>query len=60
MKLNGVGKIIIDLFDLNKYTLITTIHFMVDDDEASRFFQTKGFKKFEVPYCLTMNFFISF
>ena len=34
-KLNGVGKIFPDLFDLHKYTLITTIHFMVDDVEAS-------------------------
>ena len=34
-KLNGVGKICLDLFDLPKYTLITTIHFMVDDVEAN-------------------------
>ena len=34
-KLNGVGKIFLDLIDLNKYTLITIIHFMVDDVEAS-------------------------
>ena len=34
-KLNGVGKIFLDLIDLHKYTLITAIHFMVDDVEAS-------------------------
>ena len=34
-KLNGVGKIFPDLFDLNKYTLITTIHFIYVDVEAS-------------------------
>ena len=44
-KLKEVGKIFLDLFDLNKYTLITTIHFMVDDVEASWSFQTNGFKK---------------
>ena len=49
-KLNGVGKIFPNLFDLNKYTLITTIHFMVDDVEASQSFQTNGFKKCGVPY----------
>ena len=32
-KLNGVGKIFQYLFDLNKYTLITPIHFMIDDVE---------------------------
>ena len=35
-KLNGVGKIFLYLFDLHKYSLITTIHFMVDDVEASQ------------------------
>ena len=30
-KLNGFGKIFPNLFDLNKYTLITAIHFMVDE-----------------------------
>ena len=54
-KLNGVGKIFLGLFDMYKYTLITTIHFMVDDVEASRSFQTNGFKKFGVPYCLTLK-----
>jgi hypothetical protein len=34
-KLNGVGKIFPDLFDLNTYTFITTIYFMVDDVESS-------------------------
>ena len=33
-KLNGDGKIFPYLFDLNKYNLITTIHFMIDDVEA--------------------------
>ena len=54
-KLNGVSKIFSYLFDLNKYTLITTIHFMVDDVEASWYFQTNGFNKFGVPYCLTLK-----
>ena len=43
-KLNGVGKIFPDLFDLNKYTLITTIHSRIDDVEASHSFQTNGSK----------------
>ena len=30
-KLNGVSKIFPDLFDLNKYTCITTIQFIIDD-----------------------------
>ena len=34
-KLNGVGKIFLDLFELSKYPFITTIHFMIDDVEAS-------------------------
>ena len=54
-KLNGVGNIFLDLFDLSKYPLITTIHFMVDDVEASKSFQTNGYKKFGVPYCLTLK-----
>jgi hypothetical protein len=37
-KLNEVGKIFLDLFDMYKYTLITTIHFMIDDVEAIRYF----------------------
>ena len=54
-KLNVVGKIFLVLFDLPKYTLITTIHFMIDDVEASQSFQPNGFKKFGVPYCLTLK-----
>ena len=54
-KFNGVGYIFPYLFDLNKYIIITTIHFMVDDFEASQSFQTNGFKKFGVPYCLTLK-----
>ena len=54
-KLNGVGKIFLGLLDMYKYTLITTIHFMVDDVEASWSFQTNGFKKYGVPYCLTLK-----
>ena len=54
-KLNGVGKIFLDLFDLAKYPLITTIHFMVDDVETSQSFQFNAFKKFGVPYCLFMK-----
>ena len=54
-KLNGAGKIFPDLFDLHKYTLITTIHFMVDDVETSQSFQSNVFKKFGVPYCLFMK-----
>ena len=34
-KLIGVSKIFPDLVDLNKYTLITIIHFMIDDVKAS-------------------------
>ena len=37
-KLNGVGKIFPDCFNLNKYSLITTIHFIINDVEASRSF----------------------
>ena len=54
-KLNGVGKIFLDLFDLNKYTLITIIHFIIDDVEASQYFQTNGSKMFGIPYCLTLK-----
>ena len=54
-KLNGVGKIFLDLFDLPTYNIITIIHFMVDDVEDSQYFQPNGFKKFGVPYCLTLN-----
>ena len=34
-KLNGVGKIFLDLFDMYKYALITTIHIIIDDVEVS-------------------------
>ena len=54
-KLNGVGKIFLVLFGLLKYTLITTIHFMVDDVEASQSFQSNVFNKFGVLYCLFMK-----
>ena len=54
-KLNGVGNIFLDMFDLHKHTLITTIHFMVEDVEASQSLQSTVFKKFGVPYCLFMK-----
>ena len=54
-KLNRVGKIFLDLFDLNKYTLITTNHSMIDDVEASQSFQPNGSKMFGVPYCLPLK-----
>ena len=38
-KLNEVGKIFPYLFELDKYTLITTIHFIVDDVEAINLFK---------------------
>ena len=41
-KLNEVGKIFPDLFDLNKYTLTTTISCMIDDVEAIQSFQNNG------------------
>ena len=54
-KLNGVGKIFLYLLNLHRYTLITTIHFMIDDVEASQSFQLNGFYKFGVPYCLALK-----
>lgn len=54
-KLNRVGKIFLDLFDLHKYTIITTIHFMIDDVESSQSFQPNVFKKFGSPYRLFMK-----
>jgi hypothetical protein len=54
-KLNGADKIFLDLFYLNKYTVITTISFMIDDVETSWSFQTNGSKFFGVPYCLTLK-----
>lgn len=47
-KLNGVGKIFLDLFDPHKYTLIPAIHFMVDEIETSQSFQSNVFKEFGV------------
>ena len=55
-KLNGVGKIFPNLFDLNKYNIITTIHSRIDDVEASQSFQTNGSKMMGVSYCLTSIF----
>ena len=37
-KLNGVSKIFLELVDLNMYTLITIIYFMIDDVKASQYF----------------------
>ena len=54
-KLNGIGKMFLGLFGMYKYTLITTIHYMVDSVEAGQSFQTNGFKKCGVPYCLTLK-----
>ena len=53
--LKGVGKIFLYLFNIYKYTLITTIHFMIDDVEASQSFQPNGFEMFGVPYHLTLK-----
>ena len=53
--LNGLGKIFLDLFDLHKYTLINTIHSMVDDVETSKSFQSNFFTNFGFPYCLFMK-----
>ena len=54
-KLNGVGKIFLDLFEPHKYTLITVIYFMTDDVEASQSLKSNVFIKFGVPYCLFMK-----
>ena len=54
-KLNVASKIFPDLFDLNKYTLITTIHFIIDDVEAIQYLQPIGSKMMGVPYCLTLK-----
>ena len=48
-KLNGVDKFFPYFFDLNKYNVITTISFMIDDDEDSQSYQTNGSKMFGVP-----------
>lgn len=49
------GKIFLDLFEPHKYTLITTIYFMVEDIESSQSLQSNVFIKFGVPYCLIMK-----
>ena len=54
-KLNEVGKIFLDLFDLNKYTLTTMISCMIDDVEAIQSFQNNGFELMGVFYCLTLK-----
>ena len=54
-KLNEIGNIFPDLFDLNKYTLTTTISCMVDDVEAIYSFQNNGSKLMGVFYCLTLK-----
>ena len=55
-KLNGAGNIFPGLFDINKYTLITAIHFIIDDVEVSQSLQPIDSKMFGVPYCLTLKF----
>ena len=54
-KLNGVGKIYVDLFDLHKYTLITTIHFMVDDVEIVSLFNLMYLKRLEFLIACSWN-----
>jgi hypothetical protein len=54
-KLNGVGKIFPYFFYLNKYTLITAIHYIINDVEVSQSLQPIGCKMFGVPYCLTLK-----
>jgi hypothetical protein len=54
-KLNEVGMIFLDLFDLNKYTLTTTISCMIDDVEAIQSFQNNGSEPMRVFYCLTLK-----
>jgi hypothetical protein len=54
-KLNEIGKIFLDLFDLNKYTLTTTISCMVDDVKAIQSFQNNGSEPMGVFYCLTLK-----
>ena len=56
-KLNEVGKIFPDLFDLNKYTLTTMISYMIDDVEAIQSFQNNVSDLMGVFYCcLTLKF----
>ena len=47
--------VFLDLSNLHEYTLITTIHCIVDYVEASHSLQSNVFKKFGVPYCLFMK-----
>ena len=54
-KLNEVGKIFPDLFDLNKYTLTTTISCMIDDVEAIRSFQNNVSELTGFFYFLTLK-----
>ena len=54
-KLNEVGKIFLDLFDLNKYILTTTISYMIHDFQAIQSFQNNGYEQIRVFYCLTLK-----
>ena len=54
-KLNGVGKIFPYLFDLNKYSFLIAIHFIIDDVEASHPFQTNGSEMIGVLCFLTLE-----
>jgi hypothetical protein len=53
-KLNEVGKIFPDLFDLNKYTLTTMISCIIDDVDAIYSFQNNGSELMRTFYCLQM------
>lgn len=54
-KLNEVGNIFRYLFDLDKYSLITAIHFIIDDVEECQSFQTNGFEMIGVLCFLTLK-----
>jgi hypothetical protein len=54
-KLNEIGKIFPDFFDLNKYTLTTTMSCMIDDVKAIQSFQNNGYELMGVFYCLTLK-----
>ena len=54
-KLNRVGKIFLDLFELHKYNLITTIPFMVNDVEDSQSLQSNVLINLGFPCCLFMK-----
>ena len=54
-KLNEFGKIFPYLFDLNKYTLTTTISCMIDDVEVIQSFPNNGSEPMAVFYCLTLK-----